>query len=162
MTPANILIRPATADDAPAILQAHYDAVHQTAVQDYPPDIIARWAPPVGDERIADFIANPHGEIRRVAELDGRVMGFAALVVAVSELRACYVSPDAGRQGLGAALLAEIEKVARAEGVSHLLINSSLTAEKFYLRHGYRALGPFKHVMRGGLEMDAVKMRKDF
>ena len=79
---------------------------------------------------------NHDDEIRLVAELDGELVGIGALVLADSELRACYVVPAAARKGVGSALVAEIERIARQHGLTHLELLSSLTAEPFY-----RALG---------------------
>src|SRR6266436_9161361 len=72
------------------------------------------WAPlPVTQTGIERFLANPDSEIRVVAEIDGAIVGIGALVLANCELRACYVAPEAARKGVGSALVAEIERIAR-------------------------------------------------
>jgi putative acetyltransferase len=40
------------------------------------------------------------------------IVGIGELRVATSELRACYVSPDATRKGVGSAIIREIERIA--------------------------------------------------
>ena len=47
------------------------------------------------------------------------------------------VAPTATRQGIGSALVAEIERVAREHGLTHLHLDSSITAEAFYRALGY-------------------------
>jgi putative acetyltransferase len=53
-----------------------------------------------------------------IAEIAGRVVGIGAAVFESVELRACYVAPDAGRKGVGSALVKEIEHAARAGGAA--------------------------------------------
>jgi putative acetyltransferase len=114
----------------------------------------------VTDTAVAFFRVNHDSEIRLVAELDGELVGIGALVLAESELRACYVVPDAARRGVGSALVAEIERTARHHRLTHLELLSSLTAEPFYRALGYEVEGRVEHVLGSGGRMAAVKMRK--
>jgi putative acetyltransferase len=70
------------------------------------------------------------------AEIDGRIVGIGALVLAKSELCACYVAPQATRRGVGSALMHELERIGRDNGLANLEMDSSVTAEPFYLAHG--------------------------
>ena len=79
----SIKIREMLNDDALAFLQVHHAAVRGIAAKDYPP------------------------------EIDGRIVGIGALVLAKSELRACYVAPQTARRGVGSALMHELERIAR-------------------------------------------------
>ena len=72
----------------------------------------------------------------RVAYVEGDT-GLGALVVSRSELRACYVVPEAARSGVGTALVNEIERIAREHGLTHLQLESSINAEPFYRAVGY-------------------------
>jgi putative acetyltransferase len=96
------------------------------------------------------------------AEIDGRVVGIGAAVFGTAELRACYVTPDAGRKGVGLALVEEIERAARERGVPHLELDSSVTAESFYRIAGYEVVQRAEHVLHNGQRMACVKMRKKF
>ena len=112
---------------------------------------------------MAFFQRNPDAEVRIVAERDGRIAGFGALVVAERELRACYVHPEAGRRGVGRALVAELESRARAAGLKALELDASLNAEAFYRALGYRTLRHGIHLLhRAGrdIPMPCAKMRK--
>jgi hypothetical protein len=87
--------------------------VRGTALRDYAQEVIDAWAPlPITQAQIAQVRLNPDNEYRLIAELEGRAAGIGALVTALSEFRACYVMPWAGRQRVGSAIVREIEKVA--------------------------------------------------
>ena len=95
-----------------------------------------------------------------MAEIDGQCVGIGAIVVGNSELRACYVAPGAARRGVGSALVAEIERIAREHGLLYLRLESSLSAEPFYEALGYRVEERGEHVLGSGVAMAAIKMRK--
>jgi putative acetyltransferase len=156
-----VVIRPLRDDGARSFLEIQRAAVRGLAANDYPASVIEEWAPlPVTDTAVAFFRVNHDDEIRLVAELNGELVGIGALVLAACELRACYVVPGAARQGVGSALVAEIERIARHHGLTHLELMSSLTAEPFYRALGYEAEGRVEHVLSSGARMAAVKMRK--
>ena len=156
-----IKVREMLNDDALAFLQVHHAAVRGIAAKDYPKEVIEDWAPmPITNQSIDRFLTNPDGELRLVAEIDGRIVGIGALVLAKSELRACYVAPQAARRGVGSALVHELGRIARDNGLAHLQMDSSVTAELFYLAHGYDVRGRGEHTLGSGQRMACVKMEK--
>ena len=94
-----------------AQLQAHPDAIHLPPAQ----------------------IAN--GQVL-VAEADGRVAGFAAVVG--GELDGLFVEPGQWRRGIGAALVEEAVLSARERGLS-LTVIAGPAAQPFYERCGFTA-----------------------
>ena len=154
-------IRFARNEDARGILEAHYSAVHQTAYKDYSPEICNDWSAPVTKERISQYLNNsfPY-ETTIVAEVDGEVAGFGAIVETVNELRAVYVAARFGRRGIGSTLLSELERTAKTRGCTELHLDSSVTAHAFYLSHNYLVLEHTGHALRSGRVMACVKMRK--
>jgi GNAT superfamily N-acetyltransferase len=63
----------------------------------------------------------------------------------VALLDELYVAPDYRSQGIGAALLARVEEVARERGVELVEINvdgGDADARRFYERHGYTHITP--------------------
>jgi putative acetyltransferase len=164
MNDTNLVVREATVEDARAIIQAHYDAVHTTAARDYETDVLDEWSAVV-DDRVApmqqQIEKNPDGSLMLVAEVDGRVVGFGEIVPTAGELRAVYVSSECGRNGVGRALLNELEIRARQFGVPKLWLDSSLTAEPFYRAHGYQSDERTEHRLRSGRMMPCVKMHKN-
>jgi putative acetyltransferase len=159
-----VLIRKAIEKDAAAIVQVHYDAVHVTAAKDYDEAILEGWSC-LTDDRVKQLEAyignNPDNTNMLVAEIKGDIVGFGEIVPSNKELRAVYVSPAAGRTGIGRALLQELESVARKQGVPELWLDSSLTAEPFYLAHGYLSDGQGEHQLRSGGKMKCIKMHKN-
>ena len=55
-----------------------------------------------------------------------------------------------------------IEHIAQQCGLTYLAMDSSITAERFYLRLGYKVVGRGEHTLRGGVSMSCTMMRKDF
>jgi putative acetyltransferase len=156
-----LVIRKMRDDDARSFLEVHHAAVRRLAVRDYPPEVIEAWAPlPIREAAVEAVIANPEDEIRFLAERDGHIIGLACLVIANSEVRACYVAPEAARTGVGKALLMKIEETARNAGVKYLHADSSLTAEQFYLSQGYEVTEYGQHLLHGRWPMVCVKIGK--
>jgi putative acetyltransferase len=156
-----ITVRPMRPDEGLTYLEIVNSAIRGLAAGHYAPEVIEGWIVPPTDENLRDLVQNPDGEIRLIAELDGAIAGIGALVVAGSELRACYVAPDAARRGCGSALVREIERIAREHRLTRLYLASSLNAEQFYAAHGYRVRERSVVVLRNGHRMPAVWMWKD-
>jgi cytidine deaminase len=128
-----MIVRFATSDDAPEIARLNAD-FNET---DTPADLIAA------------RLANPHGiETILVAEVDGRLVGFAALRITTSpfyrdpnaELTELYVEPAYHRQGIGRALATYAEALARSNGVGEMLVVAGYdnpSALAFYQSLGY-------------------------
>lgn len=156
-----IVVRPLRPDEGRTYLDIVNRSIRGLAAARYPPDIIDAWAAPVSDESLATLMRDEDRETRLLAELDGEPAGIAALVVEGSELRACYVAPNAARRGCGSALLREVERLARENGLTRLELVASLNAEPFYAARGYEVLERIEHVLRTGHRMPAVRMAKN-
>ena len=115
----------------------------------------------VADElwRMAKEYQEMAAKLGTLPEIDGESVGIGAIVVSKSELRACYVAPHAARRGVGTALVAEIERLAREHHLDHLQLESSTTAEPFSAL-GYQVERRGEHRLSSGVSMAAVKMRK--
>lgn len=160
-----ISIRKATAADAESVLRVHFAAVHESASQSYDRAILEEWSPPVTPLKIAEFSdrfsRGLDGELMFVAVENDEVLGFGSIVPEICELRAVYVSPKAGRCGIGARLLTHLEEVARSLCVPRLQMDASLNAEQFYLQHGYTSERRGDHFLQSGKRMDCVYMCKE-
>jgi GNAT superfamily N-acetyltransferase len=106
-------------------LQAHPDAIHLPPAQ----------------------VAN--GQVL-VAELDGRVAGFAALVG--GELDGLFVEPKLWRRGVGEALVDAATHEARRKGLA-LTVVANPTARQFYERCGFSLEGETSTRFGPGLKM---------
>lgn len=151
------LMRP---DEGRLFLELHGRSVRGLAASHYPREVIDAWTIPPTDENVSGFLENPDGEIRLIAELDGEPVGLGVIVIASSELRACYVVPEAARRGVGTALVREIERIAEEHGLERLELLASVNAEPFYGALGYESAERTEHVLRTGQPMAAVKMGK--
>lgn len=76
------------------------------------------------------------------------------------EVRAVYVHPNHARQGVGTALLDELERRARRRGFDSLVLTASLNAVPFYEHHDYETVDELVHEFGGEVEGGAVVMRK--
>jgi len=155
----HITIRWATPDDASAIAEVRDDAIRNIKHKNYDKLVLDEWAGPVED-RIKKLLSN-FSDIRIVAEIDKKIVGYGELVTIENLLGACYVLSAVGGQGVGKAIVDEIERIGRGFGLSHLQMESSANAEPFYIRCGYQVVERSKHIMRSGSAMDCVMMRKD-
>jgi GNAT superfamily N-acetyltransferase len=75
-------------------------------------------------------------------------------------LRAVYVDAAYGGQGVGRALLARLEELARDAEEAGLRIDGSINAVPFYEANGFISLERGEHVMPSGGRMTCVRMRK--
>jgi putative acetyltransferase len=152
-----VRLRRARPEDADDILVAHRAAVRVTCATHYSPDDIEAW---VGRLSVASYRDAMARRDVLVPEDGGRVLGFGMLDCELAEVRAVYIHPEAGRQGVGAAVLDALETIARLRGVTHAHLDSSLNAVGFYAAHGWRRAGDTRHAFPGGHDIACVTMTK--
>lgn len=135
-----LTIRRATDKDAEAVSRVIIAALRETNARDYTPDIIARveqsFSPPAMLEffrRRQVFVAVIGETLVGTASLDG------------DTVRSMFVDPAFQGHGVGRRLMSEVEQAARADGVATLTVPSSVTAEPFYARLGFRAIRDSYH-----------------
>jgi putative acetyltransferase len=158
----DLRVRIAVTADAEAIVRVHHEAVWHTARAHYSPDILDAWAAkPTEDryERVRQEIAD-ETMVVIVGDMNARIAGFGMIVPGDEELRAVYVEPSFGRQGVGTAILQRLEEAARTRDVARLNLSSSINAEAFYAKHGYESIERTTHRLRSGHEMACVRMTK--
>jgi GNAT superfamily N-acetyltransferase len=85
-----------------------------------------------------------------VAQLDGRIAGFAALVG--GELDGLFIEPDLWRRGIGAALVDAATHQARRKGLAVTVV-ANPTAREFYERCGFVVEGVTRTRFGPGLRM---------
>ena len=133
-------IRPALAEDAADISAVILRALRETNAKDYSDDIIARVEQSFGPDAVRALVE------RRtvfVATIGSRLVGTASLDGSV--VRTVFVAPDVQARGIGKLLMAEIERIARERNIGSLTVPSSVTAERFYARLGFRAMRDSYH-----------------
>ena len=133
---AQLLIRPAQVADAEAISAVIVRALRETNACDYPADVIDRNVANNSAAIIAERIRNDTVLVAQVgAELGARIVGTASLNG--DAVKGFFVAPDAQGAGVGAALMREIETLARQRLLPELRLQASITARGFYQRHGF-------------------------
>ena len=156
-----VTVRPLRNDEVRVYLEIHEKAIRGLAGSHYSQRDIDGWVVPATGENLRAVARNPEGEIRLLAELDGKAVGIGALVLAESELRAVYVLPECARRGCGSALVREIERIARDNGLDRLTLHASLNAERFYADLGYGVLERTEVALPNAHRIAVVRMGKD-
>ncbi len=130
-THPDLELRPATADDLPALAEVHL-AARAGAGDAFPPSVhsadeVRRW--------VAGWDLTAHDV--RLAARAGQVVGYTRSTP--TWLDDLYVVPEAQGAGVGSALLAQV-LAERPEGVGLWVFESNRPARDFYARHGFVAL----------------------
>jgi len=129
-------IRRAKVWDLYALRKVIVESVRATNVGDYPAEdiehVIRTYSP------LRALLMFAYYEMF-VALVGKRVVGTATLDNAA--IHAVFVAPDLQNKGIGRRLIRELECRARARGTKSLKIESSITAERFYTKLGFVALG---------------------
>ena len=123
--------------DIPQIAQLYYETVHRVNARDYSPGQIRAWAPRVYPDTWWQRRFRRYQVL--VAEDVGAVVGFAELGKN-GTIDCFYVHHARQHRGIGAALLARVEREARGNGNTRLRADVSITAEPFFRRMGFRVI----------------------
>lgn len=128
-------IRAAVDSDADEISAVILRALRETNAKDYAGEIIERIERSFGPPAVRQLIGK---RTVCVATIGDRVVGTASLDGNV--VRSVFVAPDIQAQGIGRSLMAAIERTARQRNIAVLTVPSSVTAETFYARLGFKAV----------------------
>ncbi len=148
-----ITIRRATDADRAAIARLHEASIRTLGPRAYTAAEVESWAAHIHPQQ---YLLDQQ---MYVAEDGGEVVAFGHYND--GEIAAVYVHPDHAGRGVGRAMLAKLEEVARADGAAHLFLNSSLNAEGFYASCGYRRTRESTYRTRGGVAIKCAVMEKD-
>jgi putative acetyltransferase len=150
-------IRRAVQEDCHSIGNVHAAAVRGIRTTLYTPAEIQAWAVPRDPSSYEESIRSKEFF---VAEDGGAIVGFGVLNQEIAEVEAVYVTPGAGRRGIGLEVLRKLEERASALGLSMLRLNASLNAVPFYEKAGYVAQERSKYRLLTGVEIACVPMVK--
>ena len=127
----DIKIRLAKVEEREKIIQLQSNSLRVLASKDYKPEQIESLVRSQAAVRFGS-------EVIFVAIYREKIVGFASLLVNKLEIGGVYVNPEFSRQGIGSKLLEVVENTAIEKGYKLIYVCSSLTAIKFYQKHGYR------------------------
>jgi GNAT superfamily N-acetyltransferase len=134
------VIRPARREDAEGISRAIISALRETNAKDYSEAVIARVKASFSPTVVLDLLR------RRtvfVAVVEDSIVGTASLEGEV--VRTVFILPEYQGRGIGRALMARVELAAITANVAILAVPSSVTAEPFYAKLGFRAVRDSYH-----------------
>lgn len=139
-----ITVRPAIAADAEPMSILMTASVTELCGADHhdDPANIAQWVSNRTPAGVAAMLARP-GQDFFIAERDGEMAAVGA-VDADGLVLFNYVSPAHRFQGVSHALLAHMEQVVAARGITEARLVSTVTARRFYLDRGWCEDGPPK------------------
>jgi GNAT superfamily N-acetyltransferase len=158
------LATPADAEALSALIFASYSRLYKGWYAD---DELAAAVPLMSK-------ANPHllgSGTYYVAELAGEIAGCGGwtetppgggqIVKGTAHIRHFATHPDHIRQGVARGLIERCLADAGERRVSLFKCMSSLPAERFYARLGFRRVGPADFVLPGGVRLAAIVMERD-
>lgn len=146
MSSKRLKIRACREADLNEISQLFFDTIRQVNARDYSPAEIEAWAPTAPEaafwrERFRDGVA-------LVAEENGRIVGFASLRMD-GYLDCLFVHSGEQGQGVGYALVNDIERTAKEAGLRCLSADVSVTARTFFERQGFVVIEEKLRELRG-------------
>jgi predicted N-acetyltransferase YhbS len=133
-------LRTARDGDAEAVSRVIRSALRETNAKDYPRDVIERLQKNFSPADVLDLM----GKRKVFVALFGqRIVGTASLDG--KTVRTVFVAPDVQGRGVGRRLMEEVERTARDTGVTTLVVPSSVTAERFYAKLGFKTVRDSYH-----------------
>ncbi|MBI3197065.1 MAG: GNAT family N-acetyltransferase [Rhodospirillales bacterium] len=134
------VIRAAHEGDAADVSSVILRALRESNTKDYSQEVIERLVKNFSPAEVLKlmgrrkvFVAVTGDRLVGTASLDGKVV------------RTVFVAPDLQGRGVGRRLMAEVERAAREMGVEALTVPSSVTAEHFYSKLGFKAVRDSYH-----------------
>ncbi len=134
-------------EDTPFLLQLFYDTVHSINAKDYPVDQLDAWAPERPD--VKRWQSRLKASKTIVAEMDGKVVGFANLENNQKTIGMLYVHKDHQKQGVATELLSKLEKRLSKDGVAVASVEASVTARPFFEKKGYSLVRENRKMLNG-------------
>jgi putative acetyltransferase len=156
MHAARVSIRIARLSDARAIAAVMRASIRRLARGTCTPRQLAAWSSLPALYHA--WAMTGGGEEYVVAEEGGRVVGYAAR--RGREITAVFVRPSRARAGIGARLLAAVERRAIRGGARAAFVRAAPGAVPFYAARGYRGARPVRVPLPGGASLPARRMAK--
>jgi len=151
-----MLVRAFKEGDEPALQAVFYSAVHTIAAKDYTVEQLDAWAPHRPDWEA--WTARMKALRPFVAELDGRIVGYADLQT-TGHIDHFFVSAKHARRGVGRLLMETLQARATELGLARLFSDVSLTAQPFFERFGFSVVER-KTVLVGKVSLPNARMEK--
>jgi GNAT superfamily N-acetyltransferase len=151
-----IRIRDARLSDAPAIAAVMRASIRRLARGTCTPRQLAAWSSLPALYHA--WAMGAGGEEYVAAEEGGRIVGYAAR--RGREVTAVFVLPSRARRGVGARLLAAVERRASRGGAPSVFVRAAPGAVAFYEARGYRGAARVRVALPGGVHLPARRLAK--
>ena len=151
-----MLVRAFKDGDEPALQAVFYAAVHIIAAKDYALEQLDAWAPHRPDWEA--WTVKMQALRPLVAEVDGRVVGYADLQP-TGHIDHFFVSGKHARRGVGRLLMESLHARAAELGLTRVFSDVSLTAQPFFERFGFSVVER-KEVVIGKVSLSNTRMEK--
>lgn len=152
-----MILRKAQIEDYPNIISLIKESVFSSCSDDYTLLQLNAWIPKKVD--LKRFSSSLSGCLNLVCVEGEDVVGFISTTTDGYINRLFTHSNYQGR-GIATMLLERTEQWAKSMGLDFLFLDSSITAEKFYLNRGFHEIE--KTVLqRDGVELNAILMKKN-
>jgi GNAT superfamily N-acetyltransferase len=153
------LIRKSVASDAPEIAAVLRRSITKLCYDDHQgrKDIIEPWLGNKTPESVDTWVGSSDAYCVTAFADSGEIIGFGMLTRS-GEVLLLYVDPEYVGVGAGRELLRAIEDKATTWGLAELMLDSTVTAKRFYEHHGYLSNGSCKS-RSDGLNCHAMHKR---
>ena len=137
-----VMIRDAVPNDATAACQVLRRSITELCVADHKNDpiILGKWLSNKTTENFQAWIAQSDHSL--LVAFENEHIFAVGSVTDAGQITLNYVSPEFRFRGISKALLVALEKRAIKRGCTSCTLNSTETARRFYLSHGYVEAGP--------------------
>lgn len=149
-----IHIRPGSAEELPELITLQTLSLETIYANEYNPEQMKALVDSQAEGR------EQEDESIVVAEIEGKIVGFASLSNVVCQIYAVYVHPDWIRRGIGKQLLAAIEDIAIQRRYRTLVVFTSTIAAPFYQVRGYKIQQPFQFQPRPAVYIPCQVLEK--
>ena len=143
-------------DEYDDVVKLITQTVHTVCVNDYTKEELDAWAPSNFD--IPRFRNNLSGCLNLAAFEKGTLVGFISIERS-GYINRLYTHKDFLRRGIAKALFEKAQAWAVENGICTLSLDSSKTAEGFYLKMGFEKSG-ISTISRGGVVLRNTVMKK--
>ena len=152
-----IVLRPASPGDGQSLFDVTARSIQELGKLHYSNEQLAGW---MGERTVDYYEAMIEKGKAFIAEENGEILGFVD--ADPGEVTRLFLLPEAAGRGLGARLLKLGVEVAAKGHAGPVRVESTLNAQRFYERHGFKPIrtGYFSHGI-GGDPIEIVLMEMD-
>lgn len=154
---SDFIIRTMKLSEFNIVARLVYDSVHTLCTNEYTPEQLDAWVPK--NLYMPAFRRSLFRCYAIVAVSGKEIIGFMS-TERDGYVNRLYTRPDWINRGVATALLNNTERWAREHRIKRLVLESSKSAEGFYIKNGFEKIGEIESV-KNDLEFTSAKMKKE-